>query len=336
MKINRRSFIQTSASVAALTMVGARRARAADFNLKIGTSIPSSMASVTDLHKIADRIGTDTAGKVVLKVFPDSQLGSDADMLSQLRSGALTMLSATSGSLGTLVPSAAMGAMGFAFKDYAQVWRAMDGELGDHMRGQLDKAGIVMLPAVFDSGFRLITTSNVQISRADDLNGVKLRVPTSPISASMFRALGASPTVIAFGEVYSALQTKLVDGQENPLALIQSAKLYEVQKYCSQTNHAWDGPIMCINKTVWQKMPKDIQDIVARAFREGTVVQRATNAELAAQQQKDMAAAGLKFNAPDVETFQKKLLANGFYAEMKQKFGPESWSVMEKVSDIRV
>jgi tripartite ATP-independent transporter DctP family solute receptor len=335
MTINRRSFVKASASAAALTLVCTRRARAADFNLKIGTTMPSSMASVTDLHKIADRISADTAGKVDLKVFPDSQLGSDADMLSQLRSGALPMLSATSGAMGTLVPSAAMCAMGFAFKDYDQVWRAMDGDLGNHVRGQLDKVGIVLLPAIFDSGFRLITTSNVQISKADDLNGLKLRVPTSPISAAMFKALGASPTVTPFGEVYSALQTKLVDGQENPLALIQSAKLYEVQKYCSVTNHAWDGPIMCVNKAVWQKMPKDIQEIVARAFREGTVVQRATNAALAEQQKTDMAAAGMKFNDPDVDSFRKKLLANGFYAEMKQKFGPENWAVMEKVSEVR-
>ena len=335
MKINRRAFV-TAASVTALTFVGTRRARAADFNLKIGTSIPSTMASVTDLRNIAERISKDTAGKVELKVFPDSQLGSDADMLSQLRSGALSMLSATTGSLGTFVPSAAMFAMGFAFKNYEQVWKAVDGDLGSHIRDQLDKAGIVMLPAVFDSGFRLITTSNVQILKADDLKGVKLRVPTSPISASMFRALGASPTVIPFGEVYSALQTKLVDGQENPLALIQSAKIYEVQKFCAETNHAWDGPIMCANKTIWNKMPKDIQQIVATAFREGTVTQRATNLALADQQKKDMAAAGLKFNATDVESFQKKLLANGFYAEMKQKFGPENWAVMEKVSEIRV
>lgn len=335
MILNRRSFVQASAAAAALTVVGARRARAADFNLKIGTSIPSSMASVADLRRIAERIGKDTNGKVELKVFPDSQLGSDADMLSQLRSGALSMLSATTGSLGTLVPSAAMCAMGFAFKDYDQVWRAMDGDLGNHVRGQLDKVGIVLLPAIFDSGFRLITTSNVQISKADDLNGVKLRVPTSPISASMFKALGASPTVVAFGEVYSALQTKLVDGQENPLALIESAKLYEVQKYCAVTNHAWDGPMMCANKTIWNKMPKDIQEIVARAFREGTAVQRTTNAALADQQRKSMAAAGLKFNEADVDSFRKKLVTNGFYSEMKQKFGAENWAVLEKVSEIR-
>ena len=191
--------------------------------------MPSSIISVGYLKKAAERINSETNGKVDLKIFPDSQLGSDADMLSQLRSGALTMLSGTTGSLGTLVPAASLSTVGFAFDTYDQVWKAMDGELGAHIRSELDKVGIVYLN-VFDAGFRQITTSSVQVKSVDQMSGLKIRVPTSPIYASMFRAMGASPTTINFGEVYSALQTKLVDGQENPLSLIQSAKLYEVPK----------------------------------------------------------------------------------------------------------
>src|SRR5262249_19648627 len=193
--------------------------------------------------------------------------------------GALTMLSGTTGALGTLVPAASLSTVGFAFDNYDQVWKAMDGELGNHIRAELDKMGIVYL-TVFDAGFRQITTSSVQVNSVEQMNGLKIRVPTSPIYASMFRAMGSSPTTINFGEIYSALQTKLVDGQENPLSLIQSAKFYEVQKHCAMTNHAWDGPLMCMNKMTWNKLPKDVQAIIERVFKETAVEQRAA---LAAQ-----------------------------------------------------
>jgi TRAP-type transport system periplasmic protein len=331
--LNRRSFLQSTAALAA-TGLGARRASAADFNLKLGSSMPSSIISVSYLKKAAEKINSETNGKVDLKIFPDSQLGSDADMLSQLRSGALTMLSGTTGSLGTLVPAASLSTVGFAFDTYDQVWKAMDGELGAHVRSELDKVGIVYLNA-FDAGFRQITTSSVQVKSVDQMSGLKIRVPTSPIYASMFRIMGASPTTISFGEVYSALQTKLVDGQENPLSLIQSAKLYEVQKHCALSNHAWDGPLMCINKAAWRKMPKDVQDIIMRVFKETAVEQRAALAAQGEQIKADLTKAGLSFNTPDTESFRKKLQEGGFYAEMKKTFGPDSWAVLEKVSNIR-
>lgn len=330
---NRRSFLQSAAAVAA-TGLGVRRASAADFNLKLGSSMPSSIISVSYLKKAAERINSETNGKADLKIFPDSQLGSDADMLSQLRSGALTMLSGTTGSLGTLVPAASLSTVGFAFDTYDQVWKAMDGELGAHIRSELDKLGIVYL-TVFDAGFRQITTSSVLVNSVDQMSGLKIRVPTSPIYASMFRAMGASPTTINFGEVYSALQTKLVDGQENPLSLIQSAKLYEVQKHCALSNHAWDGPLMCINKAAWNKMPKDIQDVITRVFKETAVEQRAALAAQGDQIKADLTKAGLAFNTPDTESFRKKLQAAGFYSEMKKTFGADGWAVLEKVSNIR-
>src|SRR6266542_6137696 len=102
------------------------------------------------------------------------------------------------------------------------------------------------------------------INTPDDLKGFKIRVPVSPLWTSMFRAFGASPASINFSEVYSALQTKVVEGQENPLSVIDIAKLYEVQKYCSITNHMWDGFWFLANAGAWTKLPKDLQEIVAR------------------------------------------------------------------------
>src|SRR5690606_20742494 len=143
--------------------------------------------------------------------------------------------------IATLVPVAAINALGFAFSDYAQVWKAMDGDLGAHVRASIRRIRLYAFDKMWDNGFRQMTSSKGPIQQASDLEDLKIRVPVSPLSISMFKGLGAAPTSLQFSEVYSSLQTKIVDAQENPLPIIQVAKLYEVQKYCSQTNHIWDG-----------------------------------------------------------------------------------------------
>ena len=119
------------------------------------------------------------------------------------------------------------------------------------MRGQIAAANLFALDKIWDNGFRQITTSNKPIQTAADLKGFKIRVPVSPLWTSMFKALDAAPTSLNFNETYSALQTRIVDGQENPMAIIAAAKLYEVQKYGSLTNHMWDGFWLLANKRAW-------------------------------------------------------------------------------------
>ena len=151
-------------------------------------------------------------------------------MFSQVRSGALDFMS-TSGVNQTVVPVGGINAVAFAFDDYSKVWAAMDGDLGAYVRAQFEKAGLHVFEKVLDNGFRNITTGAKPINAPEDLKGLKIRVPGNQLWVTMFNALGAAPTPINFGELYAALQTRIVDGQENPLALISSSKLYEVQKY---------------------------------------------------------------------------------------------------------
>jgi hypothetical protein len=163
-------------------------------------------------------------------------------MFTQLRSGALECFTLSGVNvLSTLIPTASIWGVGFAWKDYDTLWRALDGKLGAYLRAQIDKAGLVAMDKLWDNGFRQITTGMHPIVTPADLKGMKIRVPISALWTSLFGSLGAAPTGINFAEVYSALQTKVVDGQENPPAIIAAAKLYEVQKYCSLTNHMWDG-----------------------------------------------------------------------------------------------
>jgi tripartite ATP-independent transporter DctP family solute receptor len=257
-------------------------------------------------------------------------LGSDTDTLSQLRSGGVEFFTLSGLILSTLVPAASINGMGFAFPNYDTVWKAMDGELGAYIRSQIAKANLVVLEKIWDNGFRQTTTSTKPVATPGDFHGMKLRVPPSPLWTSMFEAFGAAPASINFNEVYSALQTKIVDGQENPLAIISTAKLYEVQKYCSLTNHMWDGFWFLANKRAWEALPEDVRAIVAKNVNAAGVKERDDVAKLNASLQQDLAAKGLIFNKLDPAPFRNALRAAGFYTEWKKKYGDEAWAILEK------
>src|ERR1700686_1467065 len=262
--INRRKFLH--ASTAAVTGVAAfgiltRRGEAAEFTWRYANNNVVGHPMNVRLREAVDKIREQSSGRMELQVFPNSQLGGDTDMLSQLRTGAIQMFNLSGLILSTFVPLASINGIGFAFKDYDQVWSAMDGALGTFIRAAVAKSGLYAFAAMWDNGYRQITSSTHPINTPDDLKGFKIRVPVSPLWTAMFKAFGASPARINFSEVYSALQTKVVEGQENPLSLIQIAKLYEVQKYCSLTGHMWDGFWMLANKGAWEALPKDLQEI---------------------------------------------------------------------------
>jgi tripartite ATP-independent transporter DctP family solute receptor len=240
------------------------RAQTAEFTYKFANNLPESHPFMTRAREMAAAIKAETNGRFDMQVFPNSQLGSDTDMLSQVRSGGIEFFTLSGLILATLVPAASINGVGFAFKDYPSVWAAMDGDLGAFVRGEINKAGLEVMDKIWDNGFRQTTSSSKPINGPDDYKGFKIRVPVSPLWTSMFKAFDASPASINFSEVYSALQTKIVEGQENPLALISTAKLYEVQKYCSMTNHMWDGFWFLMNRKAWAALPDDIKAIVAK------------------------------------------------------------------------
>jgi tripartite ATP-independent transporter DctP family solute receptor len=331
---SRRDLLKLGGAVAGAAVLGtlAPRAHAAEFTYKYANNLPITHPMNVRAKEAADRIERESGGRVVIHIFPSNQLGSDTDMLSQVRSGGIEFFTLSGLILAVLVPVAAINGIGFAFPDYDAVWRAMDGDLGKYVRGEIGKAGLVAMDRIWDNGFRQITTSSRPIATAADLKGLKIRVPVSPLWTSMFKAFDASPTSINFAEVYSALQTRIVDGQENPLAVISTAKLYEVQKYCSMTNHMWDGFWMLANKRAWDKLPPDLQAIVARHWNAAAMAEREDTARLNADLQAQLAKQGLVFNQPGPDEFRNALRAAGFYAEWKTKYGAEAWGLLEKVT----
>jgi len=204
----------------------------------------------------------------------------------------------------------------------------MDGPLGTYVRAQIEKVGLLTMSKPWDNGFRNVTTSTKAIKSPDDLKGLKMRVPAAPMLSSLFTALGASPTPINFNELYSALQTKLVEGQENPLAIISTARLYEVQKHCSLTNHVWDAYWILGNRKAMERLPKDIQEIVYREIDKAATDERADIAALNSSLRTDLAAKGIQITDPDKKAFKDALAKNGFYKDLRAKFGEEPWKLL--------
>jgi len=312
-----------------LVAIKTRPAKAAEFSLKLANNSPITHPQTIRQQEAADRIKAATNGQIEIQVFPNNQLGSDTDMLSQLRSGAIDLFTLSGLILATLVPAASINGIGFAFKDYDTVWQAMDGKLGAHVRTEIDKRGLIAMDRMWDNGFRQITSSTHPIRGPADLKGFKIRVPVSPLWTSMFQALGASPISINFAEVYSALQTRIAEGQENPLTLIQIAKLYEVQKYVSMTSHMWDGFWMLGNKRAFSALPADAQTVIARELNKSALDERADIARLNGSVAGELKAKGLEFVEVDKPAFRAALKTAGFYAEWQQKYGDQAWSILE-------
>lgn len=328
--LTRRTLLKSLAAAPAVVALGRPGiARAAEFDLKYGNNLPVTHPLNVRAQEAVERIAKETNGRVQIQIFPNNQLGGDTDMLSQVRSGGITFFTPSALVIATLVPAAAINAVGFAFADYDQVWGAMDGKVGAQVRAEIAKVNLYAFEKMWDNGFRQMTTSGKPIQTAADMAGLKIRVPVSPLSISMFKGLGAAPASLQFSEVYSALQTKVVDAQENPLPIIQVAKLYEVQKAGALSNHIWDGFWFIANGRAWKGLPEDLQKIVAAAINDAGMKQRDDIRKLNATLQADLEAKGLAFNRTSPDSFRAKLREAGFYAEWKGRFGDEAWGLLE-------
>src|SRR5580692_12040633 len=209
MRLSRRRTLTVGS--AALSTAIARvplmaRALQPEFTYKYANDAPEAHPMNIRAREMAAAIKTQTGGRFDLQIFPSSQLGSDTDTLSQIGLGSVEFLTLSGLILSTLVPAASINGIGFAFPNYDTVWKAMDGDLGAFVRGEITKANMVVMDKIWDNGFRQTTSSTKPINGPDDFKGFKIRVPVSPLWTSMFKAFDAAPASINFSEVYSALQ----------------------------------------------------------------------------------------------------------------------------------
>jgi tripartite ATP-independent transporter DctP family solute receptor len=330
-RITRRGLLGTGSAALAAAMLGKPALAAAEFDFKLGVNTPETHPLTIRLVEAAKAVGAQSAGRVNITVFANSQLGGDPEMLSQVRAGGIELLAAPSMTLSTLVPLSGLPSIGFAFQSYDQVWAAMDRGVGDLVREAIAKTGVMPLRKVWDNGFRQITSSSSrQLNSVDDLKGFKIRVPVTALLTSLFSGLGALPSSISYSELYSALQTHIVEGQENPLAQVSTGKLYEVQKYCALSNHCWSGYWILGNRRAMAGLPPDLLEIINGAFDEAAVKERADLVEMDRSLQAELMAKGMTFNKPDPVQFRAALVKAGFYQQWQKTYGADAWTALEK------
>jgi len=330
--VSRQGFV-IGASAAFATIAIHTPARAAEFEIKYGLDLPQEHPVNVRSVEAFGKIRSATKGRVNIKSFPASQLGSDPAMISQLRTGAVEMLAMPGAFLNSIVPVASIENVAYAFPNRDTVFAAMDGELGKVIRDEIGAKGIVCLDKIWENGFREITTATKPIRNVADLAGLKIRVSPGKIRIDTFTSLGASPTPIALSELYTSLQTHVIDAQENPLLLIDQQKFYEVQKYVSVSDHIWSGYWTLFNPDVWTKLGKEIQDIVQREMAAATIKARRDNVLLNASVRDKLVRRGMKFNDVDKGSFKTKLTEAKYYERWKAEFGPKAWTALEKYAN---
>jgi tripartite ATP-independent transporter DctP family solute receptor len=267
----KRLFLKTLAISLALTAFGSAHAQTK--TIKFANQNAKGHPIVMGMEKFAELVESRSGGKLKVNVFPGGALGSDQANVSALQGGTLEMASMNSGIFASLVKDFAIYDFPFLFATPKEADAVVDGPFGRMLHAKLEDKGLVGL-AYYELGFRNITNSKRPITKVDDLAGLKLRVIPNPINIDWVSALGANPTPMPFPELYAALEQKAVDGQENPVATINAAKFYEVQKHLALTNHQYNPQSVVISKKFWDGLSADEKKIVQDAATESAKYQR--------------------------------------------------------------
>lgn len=293
---------------------------------RLGLNQPAHSPTARRYAEMAEAIATGTGGAFILEVYPESRLGPDPRMFADVQSGALDFFN-SGATLGGIAPASALPMMPFAFADLASVFAALDGGLGDAIRGQLAKAGLHAFRRSMLNGFHHITTSVRAIRTVDDFKGLKIRSPGGALAADFFTTLGAEAGMVPFSGMYDALKAKTFDGQSDPLGVVQSLKLYEVQTHLSLTGHWWSGFTLLANGTKWAALPRPIQEVVEREAETAALAQREDVAAINATGAKTLESLGMIVNTADTAGIRPRL--GDFYARWKAKSDPAAWHQLE-------
>ena len=295
--------------------------------LKLGHVLPPAHNWHVAATGFADEAKAATQGRVEIKVFPNSQLGTETAMIEGLQLGTVEMGLIGGASFQNIEPKLGLEGLPYAFRDHQHAYRVFDGEAGMRLFGLLEKKGVRGL-AWWENGFRNMTNSKRPINTPDDLKGLKLRVTPDKIRLDTFKALGALPVPMAFAELYSALQQGAVDGQENPLAIIFSSNFFEVQKYLSLTNHIWSSATLVVAKAVWDKIAPADQELVQKAAlvwrdKQRKMVQESSDDFLA-----KLKAKGMQVSTPNNAAFKQAVAP--VWKQYEDVFGKDFFDLIEK------
>lgn len=332
--LTRRSFV-AGATLGSLSLF-ARSLQAADYSFVQLHNQPATSPLHRRLGEMWASIREETRGRVDAQVFAENRKtpGSDPAVLKMLMDGEIQFFTLMGGIIGTVVPAADVQQVPFVFRSAAAAHRAMDGPLGSYVQKEMAAKGIHGFPVgAFDNGMRHIAGTKRPIARPGDLIGLRMRVPAGQMVADTFRALGAEPVTINSDGIRDALATGRVDAQENPLALVELFRIYEVVKYVSLTGHMWSGFNLLAHLPTWQRLPGDIRACIERHVTKYARLQRRDQELMNAASRATLARAGLQFNDVDAGPFRRQL--SGVYATWKERLGTRCWSLLEAATGDR-
>ncbi|MEK5269419.1 TRAP transporter substrate-binding protein [Aeribacillus sp. FSL K6-8394] len=270
---------------------------------KLGHGTPTNSLYHKGSEKFKELIEEKTNGNIKVEIYSDGSIGHDNDLVNLMKTGNVHMGMIGVEPLTTMAPKLKVVNMPYIFLDRESAYKVLDGEIGSEMVEELpEKHGIRVL-AYFENGFRHVTNSKHEILTPDDLKGLKIRTPQSPVSMAIFKAFGANPVPMSFGELYTALEQKTVVGQENPLSLTYNNKFYEVQDYVSLTGHMYSPMVLTISEKVWAELSPELQKAVLEAANEARDFQRKLSAEEEEDLIKKLEEAGVTISRPDIKPF---------------------------------
>ena len=282
------------------------------------------------LVKLWDAVRAETGGRFACTVFARNANipGSDPAALKMLISGELEFFTLMGGILGKEVPVTEIQGLPFAFTSHEQVHRVMDGELGNYLRREMASKGIHGFPrGLMENGFRHISMIDAPVRDAGDLRGRKIRVPDGEMFTDLFQTLGAEPVIVNIRDLYGALKTHRVDGQENPLVVTEVNQLYEVTRYLSFTSHMWSGFNLLANLKFWNTLPGGVRDVISRNVVKYVAQQRRYTDDINQKLATQLAARGMIVNRADTAGFRSPLVP--FYRRWKERLGSKAWSLLE-------
>jgi tripartite ATP-independent transporter DctP family solute receptor len=326
--LTRRSVL-AGAAVAGTTLI-VRPTLAAEYKFSQYHNQAASGPLHKNLTAMWQAVAAETNGRVETTVYAENNKlpGGDPDALKMLIAGEIQFFTLMGGIIGTVVPVAEAQQLPFAFKSAAEAHKAIDGALGKYIGEEMTAKGMYLFPvAGFDNGMRQVASIPRPVTTPEDFAGMKIRVPPGQMMLDTFGAFGAQPVTTSANQIYDALKTGKVDAQENPLAILQGFKLYELVKYVSLTNHMWSGFNAMAHPATWKALPEDIRSVIERNFTKYVHQQRQDQAALNASLREDFVKRGLVFNEIDQAAFRAKL--PGVYALWKQKLGSKCWSLVE-------
>ncbi len=293
-----------ASAVIGSSLLAAPFATAADYTLKFGHLANQEHIWNKAAERFKQIVEKQSDGQIEVQIFPNEQLGNEMDVINSIQLGTADM-TITGESLQNWAPKAAMMAVPYAFRDSEHLRKAVEGEIGDEIEAQIEaQTGLVPI-AWFERGPRELT-SNRPIKQPSELDGLRLRVPNVPLFVDTWQALGAKPTPMAFSEVFTALQQGTIDGQENPLSLIESASFNEVQDYVNMTDHVRSWIYVVIGKNKLESMPDDLQQVVRDAADEMQSYEEELFAKDQQRLEQALKEAGMTFVEVDQQAFAEK------------------------------